>query len=494
MADAPPDTSYRLGLPGPFIVQRPFLTLLLAGCTIAVLLASGDPAPVDARPGGGEALLSAMLALGLTGLVLIAAGLFPPSGRWRWPLLGIVLACALGACALAPDPQSRLALSAGGLLAVALVWLGRYAGRAALLMAAVGLLPAAAGCAALIVWSGKHAIGWEASGLGLIWLCLSLTVMASVAAAEGFADRLAKRDGLRLAAAITANRLVRQIICLVLIATLFSLAGAVLGQAPLLPLSDGPYGFGAMPLMLAGFCGSVVVISLALLSLLPLPDRISRSADRSWFAAGIVTARLLGSIRPVVPGAVLAAAVLLDTMILSLRPEALMMDEGIGPIMTAGVLLALGAGIFAVLMVTTMSFRTSLLVFVPLVLAVIPFAFISANHLPPHLYGPVHLVIVFALLRQAIVWRGEVAKRARGKELMVRAVAASLPAGAVSLLAASLLLTCLAILVPETGIGVTGIVLVLAEAVLALGLAHCLGIVLRSAVRAADRQAMSAMP
>jgi len=494
MADARPDTSCQLGLPGPFIVQRPFLTLLLAGCTIAVLLASGNPALVDVKPDGGEALLSAMKALGLTGLLLVLAGLFPPSGRWRWALLGILLACALGASALAPDAASRLVFSVGGLIAVAVIWFGRYAGRASLFMAAVGLLPAAAGCAALIIWSGNNAVGWDASGLGLVWLCLSLSVMTSVYAAEGFADRLAKRDGLRLAAALTANKLVRQIVCLVLIATLYSLADAVLGQAPLLPLSDGPYGFGAMPLMLAAFCGGVVVISLAVLSLLPVPEKISRSADRGWFAVGIVTARMLGRVRPVVPGAILAMAVLLGAMILSMRPDLLATGHGAVLTLSAGILLLLGVAIFAVLLVTTMSFRTSLLVFVPLLLVSIPFGLVSGGHVPAHLSGPVHLIIIFALLRQAMVWRGEVLKRSRGKELMVRAVAASLPSGALALFAASFLLTSLAILVPETGLGVTGIALVLSEAVLALVLGQCLGVLLRSAIRASERQPISAMP
>ncbi|GGD07101.1 hypothetical protein [Aquisalinus flavus] len=493
MADGRPDTSFHLGPPGPFIVQRPFLTLLLAGCTIAVLLTSGDPAAIDAVA-GADALFAALKALGLTGLLLGLAGLFPPAGRWRLPLLGILLACALGASAIAPDPATRLAFSVGGLIAIAVVWFGRYAGRAAILMAIVGLVPAVAGCVALVVWSGKNGAGWEPSGLGLVWLCLSLAVMASVYAAEGFADRLAKRDGLRLAAALTANRLARQLVCLVLVATLFSLAGAVLGQPPMLPLSDGPYGFGAMPLMLAAFAGGVMVISLALLSLLPLPERISRSADRSWFAAGIVSARLLGRVRPVVPGAILAAAGLLGAMMLSLRPDILAAGQAGNPMLAVAVLIALGAGLFAVLMVTTMSFRTSLLVFVPLMLATIPFALIPGNHVPTHLAGPVHLIIVFALLRQAIVWRREVEKRARGKELMVRAVAAGLPAGAVSVLAASFLLVCLAVLVPETGLGVTGIVMILGEAVLALGMGHCLGILLRSIVRASERQPISAIP
>ncbi|NHK26994.1 hypothetical protein FF098_003605 [Parvularcula flava] len=494
MADARPDTSYQLGLPGPFIVQRPFLTLLLAGCTIAVLLASGDPAPIDSRQAGGEVLFPAMQALGITGALLVIAGLFPPSGRWRWALLGVLLACGLAASALAPDPDMRLAFSVGSLLAISLIWLGRYAGRAALLMAVVGLMPAAAGCAALIVWSGQNGVGWDAPGIGLVWVCLSLAVMAGVYAAEGFADRLAKRDGLRLAAALTANKLMRQVVCLFLIAVLFSFSGAALGQAPLLPLSDGPYGFGAMPLMLVAFCGAVVVISMSLLSLLPLPEQISRSADRSWFATGIVTARLLGTVRPVVPGAILAAVALLALMILSLRPDLLMAGEGPGALVRAMILLSLGAGIFAVIMVTTMSFRTSLLVFVPFVLAAIPFALITGDHVPPHLGGPVHLVIIFALLRQASVWRGEVAKRARGKELMVRSVAASLPAGGVALLAASFMLICLAMLVPGTGLGVTGVVLILGEGALALGLGHCLGILLRSAMRASERQPISAIP
>lgn len=493
MADARPDMSFHLGLPGPFIVQRPLLTLLLAGCAIAVLLTSGDPAAIDAVAGAG-ALFAALTALGLTGLLLALAGLFPAAGRWRLPLLGILLACALGAAAVAPDSASRLAVSVGGLIAVAIVWSGRYAGRAAMLMAIVGLVPAAAGCLALVAWSAKNGVGWEPSGLGLVWLCLAIAVMASVYAAEGFADRLAKRDGLRLAAALTANRLVRQLVCVVLIATLFSLAAAVLGQPPMLPMNDGPYDFGAMPLMLAAFGGGVVVISLALLSLLPLPDRISRSADRSWFAAGIASARLLGRVRPVVPGAILAAAVLLGMMMLSLRPDILAPGAVDRPMLALLVLTATGAGMFAVLLVTTMSFRTSLLVFIPLMLAAIPAALLPGNPVPAHLAGPVHLMIVFALLRQAIVWRNEVAKRARGKELMVRAVAASLPAGAVALLAAGFLLICLAVLEPETGLGVTGVVMVLGQAVLALGLGHCLGILLRSVVRASERQPISAMP
>ena len=209
MADARPDSSphlvHQIGLPGPFVVQRPLLTLLLAACTIAMLLVSGEPGRVGGASDTAYGLMSAIKALGLTALLFLLAGLFPPSGRWRWPLLGILLAGTLTAAALAPDPSGRLVFSTGGLIAITLIWLGRFAGRAGLLMSAVGLLPAAAGCAALIAWSERHGIGWDAPAFGLVWLCLSIVVMASVYAAEGFADRLAKRDGLRLAAALRAG-------------------------------------------------------------------------------------------------------------------------------------------------------------------------------------------------------------------------------------------------------------------------------------------------
>lgn len=487
-----------LGQPGPFLVQRPVLSIVLLICSW-LLLAFGGNAPSGAALPvvWQEAVMPLALAGGLLTILCLVTGLMPMNLAVRAAAGGLVMLACLYLALKAGTLEARLAYCIMGLAAAVMIWAVHYTGRALPVLMIAGLvtcLPVLLCVAALV---RRHAGSDVALELSFIIWSGVIAVIVGVFAAESYASRIAAGDSSRLAAALTVNGLLRNTLVLGLCALLFGLMSWLEGRAADMSALDMIF---LRPIATVMVAAGVAVLMMMVLSFNGWYAPLMRAADKGWLAAGLTAARLTAGFRPVAAAAVLGVMIMLGLMAVSLMPDILTGEAGNvtgGSLGVASDVLTL-FGVFAIVLFTTLSFRTAMLVVLPLLISEClvqgAYTAVPALRLHPVWDDLVSLAVIFMLLRQAMIWRSEVARRAKGRELMVRSLAGALPAAIFALGAVSVLLSGISLFVPGAAAGTIIVAQLCGQAVLALIAGQCLAIVMRGVARESERQAVSAMP
>lgn len=471
-----------VGQPGTFLVNRPTLSFILILCAIALLGLSGE-----ARAGHvlgvvwSTVAMPALGAMAVLCLSMLLSAIAPGRTLTRNGLSVLCLGAGLGAARLWPGLAD--AALVGGVLAAIIVWLGQYLGRAAALSIAAGqlvVLVIGAGAAAWLVRSGALV---EGGGAGLVApFGLALAVMVCVLATDNFVARIASNDGARLAAANTVNLLLRHMMILMLAALLFGWLGLVPlpAETALLPLL-------VLPVTVLLFGAGTVAAGGVSLSLNSLYEPVTRSADRGWLKTGLTVSRLSGFARPVTAAAGLGILTVAIATSLALTPAG-----GALPVLRD---LFAWAGLFGVILLVIVSFRAALIVTLSVLAADLVVQPALAVLAPPGALADwrwlTSLMVCLAILRQAGIWRGEVARMRRGRELMVRSMAAGLPGILLALSLASLGLTVLYCLAGAAGQAPWLAAQIMLKGIVGLTTANLMAILLRGLIRESERQAAS---